>query len=79
MGTGIGGVTPGVDWTELYEQTTDNWHVAQTQFRTGSTSTSVDWSDICDTGAGPDSAQLFALEIRAASSSVDILWAQSLI
>lgn len=67
-----GGVTEGSGWTELTDTQVNDWLFAQSQVRTGSTSTSVPWQDINTTlsGAGKYAAGYAAIEILAARGSI---------
>ena len=61
--------TPGSGWTELYDTgAANNYTALQTQYRTGSTSTDVAWSDIADGGDSSfgTCSVAAALEIKAA-------------
>lgn len=70
-----GGTTPGSGWTEISDFTIptsagNQWGNTQTQVRTNSTSTAVDWVDL-HTGAGPvEDASLLAIEIVADPSPI---------
>ncbi len=68
-GSGAGyAVTVGTGWTEIYEATVDTDFVhAQSQVRTGSTSTSVTWDDIAAGGINASHTVAAALEIKAAA------------
>jgi len=67
-GSGTGSVTPNANWTELFDTDIVSWLVCQSQNRTGTTSTSVDWDDVLATGASPFGSSSVALEIRNAPS-----------
>lgn len=56
-------ITPDAAWTEVYENPGD-YCTLQTQIRTGSTSTSVDWSDVSVTGSAYKGGAI-AIEIKA--------------
>lgn len=62
-----GTVTVGTGWTELNDAYASGWMIFQTQTRTGSTSASVTWDDLCVT-ATPAGAALAAYEIAEASA-----------
>lgn len=67
MNSGSGAMTHGADFTEAFDVTLDAWDNAQLQYRTASTSTTVNWAD---TGAGAgtfNAAVLGAIEIKAAA------------
>lgn len=60
---GTGGATPGAGWAALSTVTRADWWTLQAISRTGSTSTTVSWSDIC-TGPPAFGANAIAFEIR---------------
>lgn len=62
-----GGVTYGTGWTELYDVRGPGEAFLQVQERTGSTSTTVGWNDICTSGTAWKSLGL-AFEVKAAAS-----------
>ena len=64
-----GGVTYGTGWTELYDVRGPGEAFLQVQERTGSTSTTVGWNDICTSGTAWKSLGL-AFEVKAAASEV---------
>lgn len=63
------GTTPGSGWTELYDLENTTWGGMQSQVRTGSTSTSVDWVDLRGGGGVLFNYSALALEIKAAAAS----------
>jgi len=65
--SGTPNVTEGAGWTELADQYSDAWAQAQSQARTGSTSTTVAWADLQASGGGASGAALSAIEIKAAA------------
>ncbi len=67
VASGNGTITVGTGWTELNDAFGAGWIIFQTQARTGSTSTSVTWDDLCVT-ATPSGATLAAYEIAEASA-----------
>ena len=66
-----GGVTYGTGWTELYDVRGPGEAFLQVQERTGSTSTTVGWNDICTSGTAWKSLGL-AFEVKAAASGIAI-------
>jgi hypothetical protein len=65
--SGITGITHGTGWTELADNAVADWLGAQSQYRTGSTSTTVTWDDVY-VGAGSGFRTcLCAVEIKAAA------------
>jgi hypothetical protein len=62
--------TPGSGWTEIYDEFASfGYGGLQSQSRTGSTSTSVDWADLLDTPAvTPWASSALAVEILADTS-----------
>jgi hypothetical protein len=69
-------VTPGTSWSEISEIGVNDYTTYQSQERTGSTSTSVDWNDLTATG-NPLGATLTAIEIIAAAVGGDIFFGQA--
>lgn len=63
LGSASGTITQGSGFTERLEAVMASWAVCQSQSRTGSTSTTVDWADVLATGTGFGGATLGALEI----------------
>lgn len=65
--TGFVAPTPGSGFTEIHDGIgwTD-WFTGQSEFRTSSSSTTVDWTDLSTAGI-PIETSLMALEIRAAA------------
>lgn len=65
--TGLGGasgtITSGSGFTQINEAVMTSWAVSETETRTGSTSTTVDWVDVLATGTGFGGATLAAFEI----------------
>lgn len=61
---GSGSMTPAAGWTEVSDATTTDWAIYQAQIRSGSTSTSVDWTDVVATGTPFGGANMLAVEIR---------------
>lgn len=60
-------IAAGTGWTELGQVFHNDYHIWQSQERTGSASTTVSWDDLYATGGGsPESAIMLALEIKAA-------------
>jgi hypothetical protein len=67
VGSGSGSVTPGNSpWAELFDVPVSGWTCWQSQVRTGSASTAVDWVNILATGGAGGGAVLTALEIKEA-------------
>jgi hypothetical protein len=69
LASGTGTITPGSGFTEINDSTVSGWGVQQTEVRTGSTSTTVDWVDVCATGTPFGGSTLAALEIAEQSSA----------
>lgn len=71
--TGLGGasgtITSGSGFTEINEAVLTSWAVTETETRTGSTSTTVDWVDVLATGTGFGGSALAAFEIAEVSGS----------
>lgn len=71
--TGLGGasgtITSGSGFTEVNESVMTSWAVVETETRTGSTSTTVDWVDVLATGTGFGGSVLAAVEITEVSSA----------
>ncbi len=65
------GVTPGTGWTETQDlhNTGGSWGGLQTQVRTGSTSTQVDWDDLRSGSGALFNYAAAAIEIKAGSST----------
>jgi len=63
LGGGTGTVTPGAGFTEINDSTVAGWSIHQTQTRTGSTSTAVEWVDVLETGTAFGGSALAAIEI----------------
>jgi hypothetical protein len=65
--TGLGGasgtITSGAGFTQINEAVMASWAVCETETRTGSTSTTVDWVDVLATGTGFGGSSLAAFEI----------------
>jgi hypothetical protein len=65
--TGLGGasgtITSGSGFTQINEAVMTSWAVTETETRTSSTSTTVDWVDVLATGTGFGGATLAAFEI----------------
>jgi hypothetical protein len=69
MNSGASSAAPGAGWTELFDfSSAAGFITAQTQVRSGSTSTSVDWADLSDGAGSPLGTVLSAVEIRHAAS-----------
>lgn len=67
LNSGTTTVAPGTGWTELFDiSNATGFITSQTQVRSGSTSTSVDWNDLNDGAGSPAGAVLLAVEIRQA-------------
>jgi hypothetical protein len=66
------GATPGTNgtWTELHDVTNTDWGGLESEARTGSTSTTVDWADLRSGGGALFNWAAAALEIRQASAAV---------
>lgn len=69
LGSTTGTVTENANWTLLFETNLDDWGVAHSQFRTGTTSTSVDWDDLLATGTPFGGAVSLAMEVRDAAAA----------
>jgi hypothetical protein len=65
--TGLGGasgtITSGAGFTQRVEAVMASWAVCESETRTGSTSTTVDWVDVLATGTGFGGSTLMAYEI----------------
>lgn len=73
---GTGGASPGSGWSVYATTITrSDWWTLHSISRTGSTSTSVDWSDIC-TGPPGFAANALAFEVRQSSGSPPTITAQ---
>jgi hypothetical protein len=73
-GAGTASVVAGTGWTEIYDSMgSDNYTLGQTQARTGSTSTAVDWNDVFDGTGTPAKAIALALEIKASGGAASIV------
>lgn len=72
LSSGLPSVDPGTGWTEVYEINggTTEW-VMQTQARSGSESTSVDWNDVNVGDLGVFDTLLSAIEINGEIVMVD--------
>lgn len=68
LSAGSGTITEGSGFTEINDSSVGGWSVHQTQTRTGSTSTTVDWVDVCATGTPFGGSALAALEIAEQST-----------
>lgn len=68
LGSASGTVTENANWTLLFETVLTDWGVAHSQYRTGTTSTSVDWDDLLATGTPFGGACSVAMEIRDAAA-----------
>lgn len=67
LNSGSGTADPATGWTELFDTAKSGWGFNQSQRRTGSTSDSVNWDDICNCGSPLGSAAMLAVEIKAAA------------
>ncbi len=72
-GPGTPGTDVGTGWTEIYDASTSEWSLDQTQIRTASTSTSVAWADLSTSGGITAGAVLLAIEIKAAGATAATL------
>ncbi len=69
LNAGVGGITPEATWTEIFEAAEDGWQCFQSQSRTGSTSTTVEWTDLNSSGGGQSAgAAMLAIEIKEAAA-----------
>ena len=62
------GVTPGSTFTEIHDFVNTSWGGCETEIRTGSTSTTVDWVDLRSGGGGLFDASGVAIEIKEAAA-----------
>lgn len=70
-------VTPGSAYTEIYDNSNSSWGGIETEVRTGSTSTTVDWVDLRDTGGALFNWVAGAIEIKASTGPVPISLTES--
>ena len=66
--SGTTSAAPGSGWTELDDDTESSWLGAESQIRTGSTSATVEWSDVDDGAGSFQGTAVVALEIIAADA-----------
>lgn len=65
MDKSVAGVTPGSGWTELHDAHNTDWGGLETQYRGGSTSTTVAWVDLRTGGGALFNFAAAAIEIKA--------------
>lgn len=63
-------ITPGSGWAELFESSEAGWANVQVQGKTGSTSTTVDWTA---SGTGAYGSAMVAVEVQEAGGSSPVL------
>lgn len=63
LGSVSGTITSGAAFSQINEAVLTSWAVTETEVRTGSTSTAVDWVDVLATGTGFGGSALLGLEI----------------
>lgn len=63
------GTTPGSGYTELYDVNNSDWGGGQTEVRTSSTSTTVDWVDLRPGGGSLFNCAAAAVEIKVAGGT----------
>lgn len=71
-GSGPSAIDGNASWTELFDTDINSWLGCQTQTRTGTTSTSVDWDDLLVGGSSPFGASSVALEVRHGAAAPTI-------
>lgn len=66
VNSGSGAADNGAGWTELSDDTQVDYGYFQAQVRTGSTSSTVTWADVCNdaSGAAPLEAMLLAITVK---------------
>lgn len=64
-----GAVTPGADFSELFDTNENAWQLFQGQGRTGSTSTTVAWVDVNTGPATGVGAAMLAFEVKEAAAA----------
>lgn len=70
--SGILAIQNGAGFTEIREMNWEDFWAAESEFRTSSTSTTVDWANLA-TGGSPSEARMSALEIKQASGGGSIV------